>query len=118
MSRWLDSDFIAGMEQRMAGNAHAKDMPGGWPDGGRPRASAVEHAKKVARHLTRYLILADNGMSDVKAVALICRAAFNAASSIHKDEPEPPNAHLVAIGCNAMCLHRIDRLEGEKAKEE
>jgi len=31
--------------------------------------------------------------------------------------PEPPNDHLVAVGCNAMCLHRIDRLEGKKVAE-
>jgi hypothetical protein len=117
MSKWLDSEFIESLERRMADNGAAKDDPSGWPEGGRPRASAAEYAKKVVRHLTRYLILADNGMSDNQVIELISNEAMEAEETMNEVTPEPPNDHLVAVGCNAMCLHRIDRLEGKKVAE-
>jgi predicted RNA-binding Zn-ribbon protein involved in translation (DUF1610 family) len=118
MSKWLDSEFIESLERRMADNGAAKDDPGGWPEGGPPKHTAMECAQKIVRHLTRYLLLADNGFSNEAVVNIITNAADDAEMNLHKDEPEPPNDHLVAVGCNAMCLHRIDRLEGEKAKPE
>jgi predicted RNA-binding Zn-ribbon protein involved in translation (DUF1610 family) len=111
MSKWLDSEFIESLERRMADNGAAKDDPGGWPEGGRPKHTAVECAQKIVRHLTRYLILSDNGMSDNQVIELISNEAMEAEETMNEVTPEPPNDHLVAVGCNAMCLHRIDRLE-------
>jgi 5-methylcytosine-specific restriction endonuclease McrA len=117
---WLDAAYIQGMANRMLANALDKDTNKGvsWPEGGRPKHTAAEYAKKIVRHLTRYLILADNGMSNNQVLELIEDEAIEAESTLNEVTPEPPNDHLVAVGCNAMCLHRIDRLEGEKAKPE
>jgi len=117
--KWLDAEFVKSMANRMLSNAYDKDCGRcSWIDGEMPLHTAVEYARKVIRHLTRYLILSDNCMSDNQVIDLIETEAMEAEATMNEVTPEPPNDHLVAIGCNAMCLHRIDRLEGEKAKPE